>query len=124
VASASIPSDFPGRRHAVTLPEMPLFLRARRDHYPVDNSRDRRTGFVALSGSYACGQIENSIKVRSEYLLDWGCGFNGLSTGGTAATVEEAKVAMAKAFRASLARATRRQCLISLKKRSTRLRAR
>jgi len=85
---------------------MPLFLRAMRDHYPDDDTRsaDTMTGFVALSGSYACGQIVPSRMVHSEHLLDWGCGFSGFSTGGTVPTVEEAKPAMAKAWRDSLAR--------------------
>jgi hypothetical protein len=86
---------------------MPLFLRAMRDHYPDDDSPSARTmdGYVALSGSYACGHIEKSTQVRSDNLLDWGCGFGSFRSGGTVATVEEAKPAMAKAFREALERA-------------------
>jgi hypothetical protein len=61
-------------------------------------------GYVALSGSYACGHIKKSAMVRSDHLLDWARGFGGFGGHGTVATVEEAKPAMAKAFRDSLAR--------------------
>lgn len=86
---------------------MPLFLRAMRDHYPDDTTRSAETmaGFVALSGSYACGHVAKSAQVRSEHLLDWGCGFGQFHSGGTVATVEEAKLAMAAAFRDGLRRA-------------------
>jgi hypothetical protein len=47
---------------------MPLFLRAMRDHYPDDDTRSARTmaGFVALSGSYACGLIARSATTAPE----------------------------------------------------------
>lgn len=78
-----------------------------RDHYPDDESRDAQTmaGFVALTGSYACGQVLPSRMVRSEHLLDWSCGFGSFRGHGTVMTVEEAKPAMAEAFRSALARA-------------------
>jgi hypothetical protein len=83
---------------------MPLFLRATRDHYPDDTSRDARTkaGFVALTGSYTCGNIAQATEVHSERLLAWNCGFGHFRCGGTVATVEEAKPAMAEAFRGAL----------------------
>jgi hypothetical protein len=86
---------------------MPLFLRAMRDHYPNDTSRTASAmdGFVALSGSYECGHIATSTQVRSGHLLDWGCGFGQFRSGGTVATIEEAKPAMAEAFRSALDRA-------------------
>jgi len=67
---------------------MPLFLRAMRDHYPDDQSphTNAMDGFVALSGSYACGQVIKSTQVRSDRLLDWACGLGSFRSGGTVAT--------------------------------------
>jgi hypothetical protein len=42
--------------------------------------------------------------VRSGDRLDWACGFGGFTSGGTVATIEDAKAAIAPAFRVSLAR--------------------
>jgi hypothetical protein len=96
-------------RAADTLPtfSMPLFLRAMRDHYPDDTVHGSGTmdGFVALSGSYACGHFAKSARVRSERLLDWGCGFGNFQSSGSVETIDEAKLAMATAFRGALERA-------------------
>lgn len=86
---------------------MPLYLRSSRDHYPDAYAAKRHVdeGFVVLSGGYHAGHIQKSVMVRQDTRLDWGGGFTNFTKGGTVDTVDEAKAAIADAFRAGIARA-------------------